>query len=327
MKSSGDIVKHSSEWKLVPSHHHHHPSSHNHSQQQQHPVSEDLTKTKFQYERDWEYDHLRTTMLMFGPKMAPTKLKQYIFLYCEHETIFDSDYTMEDITPSSMIVLNVSFCEGVPLADIFKVLQYWTFSTSLDGKSCEVGIGFGIHYLKSSMFKSQIASGARDEMIKQIDDWFNYIPSILQKRQKEKAMKDGMKKKVMVTVDGREEEITSPDAVTADDDDDEEDKVETLASVLEDKEIVIITASHEENKRQSRRLSIGGNKTITIIEDSGTLLTSSSSSSSFTFYGLDIQSWILIAFVIMFFLQFIMLWRLSSEVSSLKSLLLVKKDL
>ncbi len=172
LQASSDVTKSFSEWQ--------HPSS---NKNQLITVTEDQTKTKYHYERIYDYDHKRTTMLMFGPKMAPTKLKQYISFYCD-EVIEDEEWKHSPnnpiIEPTSMIIFNLSSCEGVPMADVFEVLQYWTFQTNHNNpNTCEITIGFGIHYTKPSMFKSQIASGAKDEITKQIDVFLKYLPNLL----------------------------------------------------------------------------------------------------------------------------------------------------
>jgi hypothetical protein len=266
---------------------------------------EDVTKTKFHFERDMEYDHARTTMLMFGPKMAPTKLKQFIYLHND----YDEEVTLEEVHPRGFIVLAVSFCEGVPMADVFKVLQYWVFSTNDDRETCDVSIGMALHYIKSSMFKGQIFQGAKDEMVGQLETWTTYINQLLVKKKKEKA-----KKAAAAAALAAGEPVAATSAATSA-------KTETLEkeeTVEEEEEEIVITTTDEQNHRHSRRLSIG--KSVTISTPASSTIFAEQAPETL-FYGLSLHSWVLVALVFVLFLQFLMLWRLSSEVSGLKALL------
>jgi len=52
------------------------------------------------------------------------------------------------------------------MADMFKVVQYWSFERSPrnPAKECIVRIGVTVHFVKQTMFKSQILGGVKDEL-------------------------------------------------------------------------------------------------------------------------------------------------------------------
>ena len=64
--------------------------------------------------------------------------------------------------------------EGIPCADVFKVMHYWTFETgdATGGASrTNVRIGLSVHFIKNSMLKGQISSGVRDELVGLSQRW------------------------------------------------------------------------------------------------------------------------------------------------------------
>jgi hypothetical protein len=80
------------------------------------------------------------------------------------------------LRPSRLVVLTITQFDGIPMADVFKVMQYWTFETSLShAASCSVKVGLALHYIKSSMFKSQIFNGTKDELSELIKKWLVYV--------------------------------------------------------------------------------------------------------------------------------------------------------
>lgn len=113
-------------------------------------------------------------MLMFGPKNAPTKQTHYLFVPFENTN--NNEFSIENIAKSKInkfAILFITQFDGVPMADVFKVLQY-QFYENVDNK-CTVRIGLQMHYIKSSMFKSQIMSGTKEELGSQIASWLDYV--------------------------------------------------------------------------------------------------------------------------------------------------------
>ena len=130
------------------------------------PCPEDKSSLRFVAKRSCEYKHPRTSMLMFGPKNAPAKQIQYLFLQGEIVSHFtrglhrsrarnsDKDTNHDDHArlSSSMsgLVLTVTQFDSIPMADVFKVLQYWAFEPSPDAPSTHtvVRVGFALHQVK-----------------------------------------------------------------------------------------------------------------------------------------------------------------------------------
>jgi len=111
-------------------------------------------------------------MLMFGPKNAPGTQVQY--LYVPHDV--STEENLKLVRPKRGIILNITQFDGIPMADVFKVLQYWTFmSHPSDESKTIVKVGLAMHYIKSSLFKSQIFGGTRDELSDQLKKWFIFI--------------------------------------------------------------------------------------------------------------------------------------------------------
>jgi hypothetical protein len=143
-------------------------------------VEEDShSKLPFAFSRDFTYAFPRTTMLMFGPKFAPIKQTQYLFLPQQEQTeeqqaALNSLEALEALQPQQLAVLFVTKFEGIPMADVFKVLQYWVFSSDASSGELSVQVGVAIHYVKSSLFKSQILSGTKDELGAQVGKYVQY---------------------------------------------------------------------------------------------------------------------------------------------------------
>lgn len=109
--------------------------------------------------------------LMFGPKNAPATQVQYLYLPCK-ENIVGGAKSFDDLKgfkPLRGLVLTITQFDGIPMADVFKVMQYWTFeSNSSSSQSCMVRVGVAMHYIKSTMFKSQILNGTKEELGDQV---------------------------------------------------------------------------------------------------------------------------------------------------------------
>jgi hypothetical protein len=92
---------------------------------------------------------------------------------------------------TSGVILTITFFEGIPMCDVFKVLLYSSFemnsnSSSSSSSSSNIGtnddnvhrdyftvvnIGLYVHFVKSSFFKHQIQSGTKEEVNDQALKW------------------------------------------------------------------------------------------------------------------------------------------------------------
>lgn len=138
-------------------------------------VVEDNSKLPFAFVRNFSYAHPRTTMLMFGPKNAPGTQKQYLYLPHSRKEDVNGMDELKNLTPRRGLVLTVTQFDGIPMADVFKVLQYWSFDGDVEKSCTHVKVGIAIFYVKSSMFKSQIFNGTKDELTEQVKKWHVFI--------------------------------------------------------------------------------------------------------------------------------------------------------
>eukprot|EP01034_Spumella_vulgaris_P023821 gene23821-30092_t len=155
--SEGDLNIETGEWSAFPT---------------ARPQPEDIAKLNFSHSRPFAYAHPRTTMLMFGPKNAPATQIQY--LYLPHDVSSGGGgEALSAVRPKRGLVLNITQFDGIPMADVFKVMQYWMFETHpTDPTKCIVKVGLAMHYIKGSLFKSQIFGGTKDELTDQLKKWF-----------------------------------------------------------------------------------------------------------------------------------------------------------
>eukprot|EP01038_Epipyxis_sp_PR26KG_P006425 gene6425-8843_t len=136
-------------------------------------VMEDIANLPFSYTRNVSYSHPRTTMLMFGPKNAPATQTQYLYLPCDKNIEERNLESLETLRPRHGVILTITQFDGIPMADVFKVLQYWTFEPSaLFSDKSTIRVGLHVHFTKASMFKSQIAGGTKEELTDQVKKWF-----------------------------------------------------------------------------------------------------------------------------------------------------------
>lgn len=157
------------------------------------PFSSTLTKSqdplnlKFQYKRTVDYLHPRTSMLMFGPKNATAKQVQYLYL---PELELHSSGASVDLSSVRRIRSGCILCatqfEGIPMSDVFEVLQYWTFQKLAPDKTV-IRAGVTVNFLKGTLVKGQILSGTKEELTVLSKQWCDYsiqsIEKYLQNRQ------------------------------------------------------------------------------------------------------------------------------------------------
>lgn len=143
-------------------------------------VPEDVAKLPYCYSRQFNYLHPRTTMLMFGPKNAPTMQTQYLYLPGGRKHAPDVA-SLGSVLPARGVIMTLTCFQGIPMCDVFKVLQYWSFElNAADTTRTEMRVGLAIHYMKSSMFKAQIYGGSKEELTVQSLKWLNYAEKCCQ---------------------------------------------------------------------------------------------------------------------------------------------------
>jgi hypothetical protein len=153
--------------------------------------AEDQAHIPFCCSRKCNYAHPRKTMLMFGPKNAKATQKQYLYLQgrgtaslneklkergADDNGVAALELLRTHKSALSGVVLTVTSFDGIPMADVFKVLQYWSFepsSTQPVSHTC-VRVAYSVHYLKNSLFKSQIKTGVSSELLEQAERWITF---------------------------------------------------------------------------------------------------------------------------------------------------------
>jgi hypothetical protein len=138
-------------------------------------IPEDITKLPFSHSRNFTFNHPRTTMLMFGPKNAPTNQTQFLYIPGLKEKNLSAE-ELARINPTRGVIMTLTFFLGIPMCDVFKVLQFWSFeqSASNPAAATQIKVGLAIHYMKSTMFKSQIFGGSKEELTEQSAKWIQY---------------------------------------------------------------------------------------------------------------------------------------------------------
>ena len=136
-------------------------------------VPEDVAKLSYSYSRQFTYSHVRTTMLMFGPKNAPTNQTQYLYLPIGSKKLTAAE--LLSARPTRGVIMTLTYFQGIPMCDVFKVLQYWSFDRHAgEAGRTEMKVGLAIHYMKSSMFKAQIYGGSKEELTVMSLKFLNY---------------------------------------------------------------------------------------------------------------------------------------------------------
>jgi hypothetical protein len=126
-------------------------------------------------------------MLMFGPKNAKVKQEHFLHLLQDSKEMKEklsaakdanskTNILLEQIRSYGGIVLMMYEMEGIPMGDVFKVLQYYLFlpkedQPALYESACSISVGVLLHFRKSSMFKIQIISGTQEESVVQATKW------------------------------------------------------------------------------------------------------------------------------------------------------------
>ena len=158
-------------------------------------VPEDVTGLPFSFAREFHYSHPRTTMLMFGPKNAPAKQTHYLYLPVksllpsgdvgngngkekEKETAAVTIGKQE--VPKGVVMIITQF-DGIPMADCFKIVQYFSFDRG-DRPGCATArIGVHVHFVKYTMLKAQVRDGVKEELSVLAQKWCAFSKARLSK--------------------------------------------------------------------------------------------------------------------------------------------------
>jgi hypothetical protein len=85
--------------------------------------------------------------------------------------------------PRRGCVMTVTQFDGIPMADCFKVVQYWAFERggpggrSASAASTTIKVGVAVHFIKKTILKAQVFSGVRDELRELSKRWCVYFES------------------------------------------------------------------------------------------------------------------------------------------------------
>ena len=173
MTGEGDIEIGYSDWCSLP--------------QNNQKILEDSSGLAFSFTREFHYSHPRTTMLMFGPKNAPAKQNHYIYIPLKNDKKDETETTASFLgrqeVPKGLIMIITQF-DGIPMADCFKIVQYWSFEDSVNAVSTTVRIGVFVHFVKYTMLKAQVRDGVKEEITAIANNWCKFalhrVPKIVQ---------------------------------------------------------------------------------------------------------------------------------------------------
>ena len=144
--------------------------------------SEDISKLSFVMSRTVDYLHPRSDSMVnfMGPKNATANAVQY--LYVPKNLAFDSSRPINSWNVHRGVILTITVFQGIPMADVFKVMQYWTFEPSKDSltglpkkDSTTVRMAVAIHYCKMTMLKSSILAGTVSDVSVLVQKWCVYV--------------------------------------------------------------------------------------------------------------------------------------------------------
>lgn len=135
-------------------------------------VEGDAARLTYQFKRKCQYMHPRTSMLMFGPKNATANQMQYLHLPSS------IDITVK--RPQYGFILTCTQFDGIPMADVFRVLQYWSFERAED--RVVLRMGMYVHFVKSTLLKGQVIAGSKDELTILVKKYVAFISSRIDER-------------------------------------------------------------------------------------------------------------------------------------------------
>ena len=145
------------------------------------PPPEDLCKLKYLYSRKIDFYHPRTDPMVgfMGPENASAQQVQYLFV--------DKPWEGSDLSEMKYhcgIIFTVTQFTHIPMADVFKVLQYWSFepakgNAGRNSPSTIVRMYVGVHYNKYTMLKSKILSGTKDDLTSFVKAWTVHVVDLI----------------------------------------------------------------------------------------------------------------------------------------------------
>ena len=150
-------------------------------------IPEDVAGLSYSFSREFHYSHPRTTMLMFGPKNAPAKQNHYLYLPTKNNKNDNNDESCSSFidrqnVPKGVIMIVTQF-DGIPMADCFKIIQYWSFEDSVNSQNTTVRIGVSVHFVKYTVLKTQVRDGVKEELSVIANNWckfaLNNVPKII----------------------------------------------------------------------------------------------------------------------------------------------------
>jgi hypothetical protein len=152
---------------------------------------EDLCKLKYCYSRKIDFYHPRTDPMVsfMGPENASAQQTQYLYVD-KPWAGKGGDTDLSGMKYHKGLILTVTQFTHIPMADVFKVLQYWSFEPKKrtgsisDNKKHEkhatiVQMCVGVHYNKYTMLKSKILSGTKDDLVVMVKTWAVYVVEVI----------------------------------------------------------------------------------------------------------------------------------------------------
>ena len=169
--------------------------------------NEEFCKFPFTHYRICNYLHPRTTHLYIGPKNAPATQTHYLYTdmnlssRSNSSAVNDDDNTNIETYGNYGLVLTVTQFDGIPMADCFKIFQYYYFehkdshnSNNIDfhnsNISTNITVGLYIHFIKQTMFKGQVNSGVKEEVTDVAKRWVKYTVDKIKTIMSENDWKD-----------------------------------------------------------------------------------------------------------------------------------------
>ena len=144
---------------------------------------EDISQTVYTYHRGGDFLHPRTSMLMFGPKNALNTQNHFLYVVDNKGKHVNGDITKwfekgSGLAPVKFMLITISQFDSIPMADVFKLVQYWSFELSPSNETI-VRVGMHVHFVKFTILKSNIILGCQQELTDMSKAWVRYAKSRL----------------------------------------------------------------------------------------------------------------------------------------------------
>lgn len=141
-----------------------------------------------------DFFHPRTDPMVsfMGPENASAQQIQYLHV----SKPWQGGSDLSDMKFNNGVIFTVTQFTHIPMADVFKVLQYWSFEPKKDiapsiNPTTIVRMYVGIHYNKYTMLKSKILSGTKDDLVELVKAWAKHVVKVIEAAPstKKKAMR------------------------------------------------------------------------------------------------------------------------------------------